>query len=335
MNRRGFLSTLGLSSLLIGCSQSSQDRTAIKFGMSTPSDPTRNGVYVWAQAFISVLSQAGFQIQVFPSSSIGGERERMFQVQMGLLETNSTGGDEVNRWSPLAAASARPFLIESYDHLDRLLTQTPYLEQVSNDFQVHGFRLADIVNTGSMVGLFSRGTPVRRLEDLRMLRLRVLSSADMDLLNAWDARGVQVAWEEVAQALQTGMVDAYLNPPNVAPMFGHGSVLDYFTDLGLGPAIRLVVISQLWFDSLSPSQQGSVNDAITAGRQANRLWTANAIRLDRERLISTGIEWITPTPDERQEWIDASQAIPPGRWETPTATTQFTQWVEATRELNN
>lgn len=331
MNRRRLLFGLGASALSAGCENSNIDGI-VKFGLSTPADLERNGVYVWANAFMSVLREAGFRTEAFPNSSIGGERERVMQVQMGLLEINTTGGDEVSRWSPLSAAGAHPFLIETYDHMDRLLTQTPYIDQISKDFQSHGFRLADFVYTGSMVGLFTRGHPVRKLSDLRELRLRVLSAADLDLLTAWDVRGVQVAWEEVAQALQTGMVDAYLNPPNVAPMFGHGAVLDYFTDLRMGPATRLVIISERWFDTLSASKKEIVAKAINAGRTANRNWTAKAQTRDRERLTNAGIEWIALTQSERQEWLQASERIPPGRWETPETSVQFRQWIDDTRE---
>lgn len=332
MNRRDFLYTMSMSTLLRGCAQDAPSGSSVKFAMSTPAGPIRNGVFVWVQAFAGVMESAGMPVQIFPNSSIGGERERMIQVQMGLLEFNSTGGDEVNQWSPIASALSRPFLVESYEHLDRIFTQTRFLEDVSKDYSTHRFMLADVVNTGSMVGLFSRGAPVRTLSDLQKLRLRVLSAADMDLLHAWNARGVQVAWEEVAQALQTGMVDAYLNPPIVAPMFGHGSVLDYFTDLGMGPATRTVVLSKPWFDALTPQQQEIVNQAILAGRQANRDWTKAAIQQDKERLLQTGIEWITLTPEERHEWVEVSQRIPPNRWETPEATAKLRRWVEETQE---
>ncbi len=330
MIRRAFLVGLGANAMVSSCTD---PRGAIKVGISTPADPLRNGVYVWVEAFMNVLREAGFRLDVFANSSIGGERERVMQVRLGLLEINATGGDEISRWSPLSAAGAHPFLIDSYDHMDRLLTQTPYLEQISTDFQQRGFRLADFVYTGSMVGLFTRGRPVRTLEDLRKLRLRVLSAADLDLLNTWRVRGVQVAWEEVAQALQTGMVDAYLNPPNIAPMFGHGTVLDYFTDLRMGPASRMVIISEHWFQSLSADEKEVVEKASAAGRAANRLWTKNAQSRDRERLEETGIKWITLTDAERREWLDVSEAIPNGRWETPEASAQFRRWVNETIEV--
>ncbi|MAW82448.1 MAG: hypothetical protein CMI63_19605 [Parvularcula sp.] len=329
MRRRAFLSGVGASLLTAGCAD---PRNTVKFGMSTPADPAHNGVYVWAEAFMKVLNGVGLRTEAFANSSIGGERERVMQLRMGLLEVNATGGDEINRWSPLSAAGAHPFLIDTYSHMDRLLTNTPYIEQISEDFSAYGFRLVDFAYTGSMVGLFTRGLPVRTMDDLRKLRLRVLSSADLDLLNAWKVRGVQVAWEEVAQALQTGMVDAYLNPPNIAPLFGHGAVLDYFTDLRMGPASRMIIASERWLETLSASHRQAFEKAVEAGRTANRQWTRNVQARDRKKLKQAGIEWITLTDSQRREWLEASEAIPQGRWETKEASAQFRQWIEDTQE---
>lgn len=333
MKRRGFIRGLGLGALG-ACAAPAWANLAsdVKVGMSTPASLEHNGVYVWIRTCADALQEAGFGTRVYPNSTLGGDRERTYQMQLGLLELNATGGDEIGRWSPMIAATGRPFLIASYDHMSRLLSQTPYIERVSSELRAYGLELIDMAYTASMVGLFTRGTPVHNMDDLRRLRLRVLSEADFALLRAWDVRGVQVAWEEVAQGLQTGIIDAYLNPPNIALMFGHGSVLDYFTDLRMGPAGRLVVASTAWLDSLGAGQRDDVERAFTAARAANRAWTAATQSADRTSLQRAGIEWIELTPEARQEWVDASAAIPPSHWETADAREQYMEWVEQTRE---
>lgn len=337
MKRRNFLkyTASAAASLCIGSHTTNalSLNDDVKFGFSTPAGPKNNGAYVWIEACAKVLAKHGFGIRTYPNSSLGGEMERLFQTQLGLMELNATSGDSIGRWSPMVYAMARPFLIETYDHMDRLLTKTPFLDVVSKELASHGLEVIDMLYTGSMVGLFTRQLPVHTLSDLRKLRLRVLSAADMDLLHAWDVRGVQVAWEEVAQALQTGMVDAYLNPPNIAPMFGHGAVLDYFTDLRMGPAARILLASKKWLDSLTPAERDIFEEARTAGRIANRHWTQNAIRRDREKLDASGIKWITLNNSEREEWVEACKKIPPNRWEVPKKTAQYLEWVEATAEV--
>ncbi len=330
MNRRQAISIIGGGMLLASCGKSALNH-AVKIGMSTPANVISNGVYAWIAACVATLRQAGWETRVYPNSAVGGERDRIYQSQLGLLEINETGGDELSRWSPMAHASARPFLIDSYAHMSRILSDTPFLARISQDLAPRGLRLVDLAYTGSMVGLFTRGTPVRSLADLRKLRLRVLSAADFHLLNAWGVNGVQVAWEEVAQALQSGMVDAYLNPPNVAPMFGHGTVLDYFTDLKMGPAARLIVVSTKWLQSLSDTERAILERAFAAGRAANRRWIETSQARDRQKLTEVGIEWIDLTAGERAEWLAACAAIPPDAWDTPEATQQYRRWIDATR----
>lgn len=332
MNRRGFIQGIGLAALA-GYALPSRASLAedVKIGMSTPASMEHNGVYVWIKTCADELTKAGLGTRVYPNSTLGGDRERTYQMQLGLLDLNATGGDEIGRWSPMVAATSRPFLISSYDHMSRFLSQTPYIERVSNELRPYGLELVDMAYTASMVGLFTRGTPVHQMDDLRKLRLRVLSESDFSLLRAWNVRGVQVAWEEVAQGLQTGIIDAYLNPPNIALMFGHGSVLDYFTDLRMGPAGRLVVASTQWLDSLSSSERESVQQAFSLARIANREWTANTLSEDRANLERAGIEWIELEGDARREWVEASAAIPPGDWETPEASEQYLEWVQQTR----
>lgn len=306
------------------------DRLDVKIGMSTPLDSERNGVYVWTRTLADALERAGARVRIYPNSAIGGEKERMDQVAIGLLEVNDTGGDELTRLSPLFHAQ-RPFEVESYEHLDRLLTETSFLAEVNAELVDDDLILLDYAYTGSMVGLLTRGKPVRRIEDLRSLRLRILSASDLNLLAAWHVRGVRVAWEEVAQALQTGMVDAYLNPPIVAVMFGHGNVIDYFSDLRMGPSARVIVTSRRWYMSLSPRMRAAFDAGVLEAREANRRWNASAMQRERALLEKAGIEWIDIGADARAEWRELTAGIEPTRWETPEARARMRELVEESR----
>jgi TRAP-type C4-dicarboxylate transport system substrate-binding protein len=332
VKRRAFISGIGAAAVASRVTPAWADLYSdVKIGLSTPANFQDNGVFVWIKTCSDLLQQAGFGVRIYPNSTIGGEHERISQMQLGLLDINATGGDEIARWSPMAAAGARPFLVNSYDHMSRLIADTPYIEAISADLRKQGLELIDFAYTASMVGLFTHNTPVHNLADLQKLRLRVLSEADFSLLRAWQVRGVKVAWEEVAQALQTGIVDAYLNPPNIATMFGHGTVLDYFSDLRMGPASRLLVASTRWLDSLTSIQRDELQGIFLQARAANRDWARDREALDRQRLEKTGIEWISLTEENRNGWVEASKAIPPSAWDTPEATGQYLEWVEATR----
>jgi TRAP-type C4-dicarboxylate transport system substrate-binding protein len=307
------------------------DPSDIKIGMSTPLDAERNGSYVWVRALAQTIEKTGRRVRVYPNSALGGEKERMDQVAIGLLEINETGNDELNRMSPLFHAMQKPFEVDSYAHMDRVLYEAGLVAAVNEELEDDPYVILGFAYTGAMVGLLTRNTPVRRIDDLRPLRLRILSAADINLLNAWGVRGTRVAWEEVAQGLQTGMVDAYLNPPIVAVMFGHANVIDYFTDLRMGPSARVIVASRRWYESLDPAMRAAVDEGVREANRANREWNAAAIARERGLLEKTGIQWLEVSEEARAEWRRLNERMKRSRWESPEAEVRLREMIESTR----
>ncbi|WP_308910533.1 TRAP transporter substrate-binding protein [Pseudokordiimonas caeni] len=309
----------------------------VKFALSTPTDLSRNGVYVWVDAFRKAFERTGREIRIYPNGSLGGDQERVDQMRLGLLEMNVTNPDEISRHSPTYYGIAMPFLFQSYDHMDRFLEQTPFVPQVNSELSAAGqdFRFVDIAYTGAMVGLLTRKVPVRTVDDLKKIRLRFLSAPDLKLFAAWGVRGVQVSWGEVAQGLQTGMIDGYLNPPAVATMFGHGSVLDYFTDLRMGPSGRMIVVSTRWLESLTPEERAVFDSAVLEARTANRTWNRHYIAKERDALARVGIDWVEPSGSERQTWKDRTVNFYDQKWYDPAKTEQVGRWIKDTAEGPN
>jgi len=313
------------------CLVASEPR-ATKIGMATPADVADNGIYVWIKAFSDSLKESGMDIRIFPNGILGGDKERIEQMALDLLEVNVTNPDEISRLSPTFYGIAPPFMFESYPHMDRFLQDSPFLDEVNVELAPHGLKVIDFAYTGAMVGLLTRGIPVRNLTELQTIRLRFLSAPDLKLFAAWNVRGVQVSWSEVAHALATGMVDGYLNPPAVATMFGHGSVLDYFTDLRMGPSARLIVVSTSWYENLSAAEKKLFHTACSKARRANRQWNSVYISKERAALERVGIEWLIPTDAARDEWAEHTIDFMSPKWEDPAKTALVRKWINETRK---
>lgn len=307
----------------------------VKIAMSSPIDETNNGVYIWLDAFAKHLQKNGLAARFYANASLGGDQERMDQLALDLLEINVTNPDEISRHSPTHYGLAAPFRFDSYQHMDRFLDQTEFIQRVNIEVQPRGFQLIDLAYTGAMVGLLTRKVPVYSLSDLQKIRLRFLSAPDLKLFSAWGVRGVQVAWSEVAQALQTGMVDGYLNPPSVATLYGHGNVLDYFTDLRMGPSARLIVVANSWLRSLNQQQLKVFHQAVTLGHQANRQWNLNYIAQEQAALARVGIQWLSPSQAQRQHWADNTVNFLSEKWHDPIKTQQVSNWIEQTRRASH
>ncbi|MEM1145906.1 MAG: TRAP transporter substrate-binding protein [Pseudomonadota bacterium] len=270
--------------------------------MSSSADPESSGVFIWVQAFVAELERAGIEAIVYPSSTLGSEIVRSQQVLLGLLEVNVTGTQEIEIYSDLIAAFELPFLFSGNHEPDALFHHTDYRDALNRDTVPHGIRVADLAMIGGMTGIFTARAPVETLEDVSSFRLRAMVSDQIDWVESWGGSATKVAWEEVPQALQTGIADGYINPPIVAYLFGHGGQLDYFTDLAIVPSVRVIVFSETWYQSLSPTERDAVDEAVVRARAANRNWVQQTVKSELALLESIGIDVIQLSPPERDKF---------------------------------
>ena len=272
----------------------------IRVALSASSDAENSGTYVWAQAFANELEREGIASSIYPSSSLGNEVLRAEQVMLGLLEVNVCGTQEVELFTELMEAIELPFLFRGNAEMDRLIDETDFLMCVNERAVAYGMRVVDFAYLGGMSGLFTARAPIRTVDDVKSFRMRAMVSEQLAYFEAWGGSGAQVAWEEVPQALQTGIVDGYMNPPIVAVLFGHGGQLDYFTDIRISPAMRVVTISEAWYQGLDSQAKDIVDQAIRVARIANRTWTLTSEERDFRSLESVGIEVVHLSQEDRE-----------------------------------
>lgn len=274
----------------------------VKIGLSAASDANNAGTYIWALAFSEALENGGMETSIFTSSSLGNEVVRAEQVLLGLLEVNVCGTQEFEPFTDMIAAMELPFMFEDSNELDRLIDETDFLARVNEIAADYGMRMIDLAYLGGMSGLFTAREPIREVSDVKSFRMRAMVSEQVGYFEAWGGAATQVAWEEVPQALQTGIVDGYMNPPIVAVLFGHGGQLDYFTDIRMSPSTRVISVSESWYQSLDDVERSTVRHAFKVARLANREWAAHSEERDFRLLDEAGIEVIHLSPAVRDEF---------------------------------
>ena len=79
---------------------------------------------------------------------------------------------------------------------------------------------------------------------------RALDENQMKLFKAWGTNGVVITMPEVANALQTGIASGYINPPFVPFLFGHGSILKFYTAANVSQPLRAAMVSEDWYKKL-------------------------------------------------------------------------------------
>ena len=285
LDRRTFIVATGAASLAACGARAPVSRLSF----SSSEDLARSGSYVWIRAFADSLGAAGIATALFPNSTMGREETRIDMARLGLLALDETNAGQVATFAPLFDALSLPFLIGDYGQFDRFLQDTGFLDDINRQLVPVGLRVVDLAVLGGMSGLFNTRHAIRRMADFGGLRIRAREHRDLMLLNSWGIRGTQVAWEEIAQALETGIAEGYINPPLVPLIFGHAGQIRHFCDLGIYPSARTIVISTRWYDRLPAGQRTQVDAAIRAARQVNRRWAADVRRSELTMLRNAGI----------------------------------------------
>jgi TRAP-type C4-dicarboxylate transport system substrate-binding protein len=289
--------------------QPTQAGDILRIAMASNQDPERSGVYVWLKAFADEMRKAGYDTKIYPNSVLGREQDRTELVELGLIEVNDSGTLEVGVFSPLFQSISLPFLFDDYVHFDHFLHGTAFLNLVNRDTTPHGIRVIDVAFLGGMSGIFNSRRPIARLEDMRGLRLRAMDNTDLVIQNSWSVAGTQVSWEEVSQALQTGVAEGYINPPLVPIIFGHTRKLRYFTNILLMPSTRTIVVSEQWYNRQTSAQRADFDRAVIMARRANRRWAENIQAPELNMLRAAKVIVTEPTLAERRRFVIKTRAV--------------------------
>ena len=301
------LLTLIRGSVLAACLAGSA-AAQVKIALDTPRDLESSGTYVWAHSFSQHLKAAGFEVEEFERGALGGEDERLDQVSQGLLEVSLSDVRAAGSLDGMIMAIRLPFFFEDMAQLDHAMLDGGMLEQINRRITPFGVRVLDTVSVGSATGILNTKHPVTAISDMADLRMRALDQVQIALYEAWGTQGTIVAWDEVPNALQTGVANGYINTPIVPLLFGHTNFLSHFTDAKITLSSRVVLVSEDWYQGLSDEERDVINAAVVEARAANRNWLETQGKVI-EQLRDAGIEVTTLSPEARAEFREASETV--------------------------
>lgn len=302
LTRLGRVAALGV--LLTGGAASAEE---VKLALDSRPDKATSGTFVFADALAEALKASGWQMKVLPMGSIGGEAERLDQTSQGLLEINQADFGRAGQINKLAFGFGMPYVFETIEHLDKADAQAKLIDKINEGMTPKGVRLIAWMAVGGSVGIFNTKREITQPEDLKGIRLRALDTNQLKLFEAWGANGVVIAMPEVAAALQTGTADGYLNPPFVPFLFGHQTILKFYTSAKVLQPLRSLLVSEDWYKKLSAEKKQQFSAAVAKATAANRAWVADSDKQAYAQLEKAGIKITELSPAARQKFQDLSK----------------------------
>lgn len=200
------------------------------------------------------------EIKVFPGGQLGGERDLVESVSMGTVDMTAGSTTLLGTLEPKMGIVDLPFIWRDTEHTHKVMKGEVGTE-LANGLQKKNLHVLTWMDLGSRM-LMTRDRPVKSLDDLKGLKIRVPESeVYVKTFEMLGANPTPMPWGEIYTSLQTKVVEAVEAPPDSMYTTKFQEVakqgtLTWHMWTGLG-----LVINEGKFAKLSPDLQKALVEA--------------------------------------------------------------------------
>lgn len=247
------------------------------------------------------------QVQVFPSSQLFGDAKELEALLLGDVHIIAPSLSKFDRYNKKIQLFDLPFLFDDMAAVDRFQSSA----EGKSLFEIgRGFRGLAYWHNG-MKQMSSSKDKLTRPEDIKGLKFRIQAS---DVLEAQfrtlNANPQKMAFSEVYQALQTGVVDGQENTWSNIYSQKYYEVQKTIGETNHGVLDYMVVTNTKWWDGLPADIRTGLSEAMAeATVHANKL-AADFSQEDRKKIVEVGKAKIqTLSKDDVAAWRKAMQPV--------------------------
>jgi C4-dicarboxylate-binding protein DctP len=245
------------------------------------------------------------KVEVYPNSQLFKDGEEMQMLQLGNVQMLAPS---VSKFGPLGVREYEifdlPYIFDSYDDL-HAVTGGKIGNMLFQKLETKGIVGLAYWDNGFKV--MSANKPLKTPADFRGLKMRIQSSKVLDgQMRALGATPQVMAFSEVYQALQTGVVDGTENPPSNLYTQKMNEVQKYVTLSNHGVVEYAVITNKKFWDGLPADVRSALEGAM---RDATNYANAIAKQENDDALAkvkATGrTQVLALTPAEKNAWKKA------------------------------
>ncbi len=276
----------------------------IKFSHVVANDTPKGQAANYFKKLAEERTKGRVKVEVYPNSQLFKDKEEMEALQMGSVQMLAPS---LAKFAPLGLKEFElfdlPFIFDDYAELHKV-TQGPW------------GKLLKKLETKGLIGLaywdngfkvMSANKPLHKPEDMKGLKMRIQSSKVLDSqMRSVGAIPQVLAFSEVYQALQTGVVDGTENPPSNLYTQKMHEVQKYVTMSNHGYLGYAVLVNKkFWMGlpadiraALESSMKDATAFANSVAKKDNDLAMAGVKKSGKSQII-------TLSPAERAAWKKA------------------------------
>lgn len=211
---------------------------------------------------VAQMSNNELTVRIYPGGELGkGPNAQFKRAADGIADiTFGLQGYTSNQFPRTTLIELPAVAIDGQEATEKLWTAfDPYLAP-----EYSRVKVLALWSTEAPI-LMTKNKPIRKIADLKGLKIRTPSKAQAVLIQALGATPVAMPATKMYQALNTGVVDALMVPPSVIKSFKINEVAKYYTTgLPFGRSPFFLVMNKAKFDALSPENKAIIEK--TTGR---------------------------------------------------------------------
>ncbi|GAB4122391.1 MAG: C4-dicarboxylate TRAP substrate-binding protein DctP [Sideroxydans sp.] len=248
------------------------------------------------------------EVQVFPNSQLFGDGKEMEALLLGDVQILAPSLAKFGKYTKKLQIFDLPFLFDDIEAVGRFQNSEKGRELLTSmaDKGIIGF---GYIHNG--MKQFSANKPLRTPADAKGLKFRIQASDVLEAqFNAVGANPQKIAFAEVYQALQSGVVDGAENPwANIYTKKFH-EVQKYITESDHGVLDYMVIANAKWWDGLPADVKKGLTQAMEESiAYGNKVALTEDDDFKAKVIADHKAQVIQLTKAERDQWRNAMRPV--------------------------
>ena len=308
--RRNFTRLAGAAAIALSVAMPAlAEPLVIKFShVVAPDTPKGKGATKFKE-LAEAYTKGAVKVEVYPNSQLYKDKEELEALQLGAVQMLAPS---LAKFGPLGVQQFElfdlPYLMTSYDDL-RKITDGPVGKSLLSMLEAKGIKGLAYWDNGFKI--MSANSQLHTPDDFLGLKMRIQSSKILEAeMKALGAVPQVMAFSEVYQALQTGVVDGTENPPSNMYTQKMHEVQKHATLSNHGSLGYAVIVNKTFWEQLSPDVREQLEKAM-----AESTAYANSIAKQENEAAIAAMKAAGKTTfyelsdDERKAWIKALRPV--------------------------
>jgi C4-dicarboxylate-binding protein DctP len=296
---------IGLAAATFSLAALAQQPIVIKFSHVVANDTPKGKAAEYFKTKAEELTKGKVKVEVYSNSTLYKDKEEMEALQLGAVQMLAPS---LAKFGPLGVKQFEvfdlPYIFDNYDDLHKV-TQGPVGKSMLKLLEAKGIMGLAYWDNGFKV--MSANKPMKVPDDFKGMKMRIQSSNVLDAqMRALGSLPQKMAFSEVYQALQTGVVDGTENPPSNLYTQKMHEVQKHVTLSDHGYLGYAVIVNKKFWDGLPSDVRQQLEAAMEqATRYANQIAKVENDTAIEAVKKSGKTEILALTPDQKKVWKKA------------------------------